>query len=170
MQSNWRPWNDFWLKWSYNSRSLLWVISLIARVWFRIYGILMHTMYILVVWIQLRVVYIFWSKLVFKATIKTISITGIPWRSCLSLEEKEYLDKTMWPAEVMNNLYHIQLYRVHLAIDCEIGLLKQNHRLVARTLKMLFQLHVPRDCVHGNEIGWHERNKIIVTSLVGKNR
>jgi len=133
-----------------------------------------HTMYI--VWIQLRVVYIFWSKLALKATINTISITGIPLQSWfIFLEEKEYLDKTTWPAEVMDNLYHIQLYRVHLAIHWEVGLLKQNHRQVARTPKTLFQLHVPRDCGHGNrdfdnEISWHQRNKIIMASLVGKNR
>jgi hypothetical protein len=156
MQSNWRPWNDFWLKWSYKSRSILWVIYLIARIWYRIYVILIHTMYM--IWIQLRVVYIFWSKLVVKATINTISI--IRDGHGLLLEEKEYLDKTTWPAEVMDNLYHIKLYRVHLAIHYEVGLLKQNHRRVARTLKMLF-----RD--FDNEISW---NKIIVTSLVCKNR
>jgi hypothetical protein len=112
MQSNWRPWNDFWLKWSYKSRSILWVIYLIARIWYRIYGILIHTMYM--IWIQLRVVYIFWSKLVVKATINTISI--IRDGHGLLLEEKEYLDKTTWPAEVMalwiNFLFGTIFFRV----------------------------------------------------------
>ena len=39
----------------------------------------------------------------------------------------------------MDNLYHIQLYRVHFAIHYEVELLKQNHRRVARTVKMLFR-------------------------------
>jgi hypothetical protein len=158
MQSNWRPWNDFWLKWSYKSRSLLWVIFFIARIWYGIYGILIHTMYM--IWIQLWVVYIFWNKLVLKATINNISI--IPWCHGLLLEEREYLNKTTGPAEVTYNIYHIQLYRVHLAIHYEVGLLKQNHRPVARTQKMFF-----RD--FDNAISWLERNKIIVTPLVCKN-
>jgi hypothetical protein len=54
------------------------------------------------------------------------NISIIPWCHGLLLEEREYLNKTTWPAEVTYNIYHIQLYRVHLAIHYEVGLLKQN--------------------------------------------